>query len=382
MMALVMAITVASAQTVEHSSLLQNTYVTVSGGVVTNTQFTNFAGDNWYKVSPVVGLELGKYITPVVGVSVEGLGFINTTTSKTIFDESLVLANGKVNFSNWFGGYKGQPRRVEVVGVLGYGWGHDYVSQNAGQYRSSDTPLLGGEEVIGRNDVSTDKNYIAYKAGAALNFNIGKQRAWQINVRPSVLWFHKVAGDYVATPFNTTKRDARIMLQAGLTYKFGSKDKGHNFRLCPYAVTQADYDAALNQIKELENQEPKVVEKVIERVVERQVIVEKQVPREPALTTVITFPIGSTQLSSVERAKLGVLAKTIKPEEHVYLVGSADSATGSEQRNTELCIGRSDTVKAVLVNEYNIAEERITVTSQFDTADDPEASRAVVITLK
>ena len=180
------------------------------------------------------------------------------------------------------------------------------------------------EEVLSKKRLSTDNNYTVYKAGGELNFNMGKQRAWQINVRPSVLWFHKVAGDFVATPFGTTGRDARVMLQAGLTYKFGSKEKGHNFRLCPYSVTKADYDEALNRIKELENQEPKTVEKVIERVVERQVVIEKPVQHNPALSTVLTFPIGSTELSKVERAKLNDLAKVILPEENVKLVGSAD----------------------------------------------------------
>ena len=141
-LAFAMTITLANAQTVEKSGLFENTYVTVSGGVVSNTQFGNFTKDNWYKVSPSVGLELGKYITPVVGFSVEGIGLIRTTTSRTFFDESVVLGNGKLNFSNWFGGYPGQPRRVEVVGVLGYGWGHDYAATSYGQYRASDGTVI------------------------------------------------------------------------------------------------------------------------------------------------------------------------------------------------------------------------------------------------
>ena len=127
-LASVMMFTVANAQTVEHSTLFENTYVTVFGGGTTTGQFNQVATPFFWDgakavvngVRPFAGLEFGKYVTPVVGFSVEGLGFYNTTTSTTFVDESAVLANGKLNFSNWFGGYKGQPRRVEVVGVLGW----------------------------------------------------------------------------------------------------------------------------------------------------------------------------------------------------------------------------------------------------------------------
>ena len=126
--AMVMTITLAVAQnkTVEYSKWYENTSVTVLGGVTTTGQMmdvpTPFFWDGtkavFSGVKPVMALELTKYFTPVVGVSVEGLGFIGTTTSKTFFDESALLANGKVNISNLFG-YKGQPRRVEVVAVAG-----------------------------------------------------------------------------------------------------------------------------------------------------------------------------------------------------------------------------------------------------------------------
>ena len=133
--AFVMMITLANAQTVEHSRLFENTYVTIVGGATTTGQFNAVPSPFFWDGAkgvvdgfrPFAGLEFGKYVTPVVGFSVEGLALYNTTTSHTFIDESVVLANGKLNISNLLGGYKGQPRRVEVVGVLGMGWGHDYV---------------------------------------------------------------------------------------------------------------------------------------------------------------------------------------------------------------------------------------------------------------
>lgn len=379
--ALVMTTMIASAQTVEKSGLFENTYVTVSGGVVTGTQFGNMTKDSWYKVSPVVGLELGKYITPVIGFSAEGLGFIGTTTSRTFFDESAVLANGKLNFSNWFGGYPGQPRRVEVVGVLGYGWGHDYVAGSYGQYRGSEVgTMVNGrsDEVVGKNGIPTDKNYTVYKTGAELNFNLGKSRAWQINLKPSVLWFHKVAGNYVSTPFLTTKRDARANVMLGLTYKFGNKSKGHNFRLCPYSVTQADYDALNAKYNELLNREPEVFPIVKTETKEVQI---KGDTRVLVGSTVITFSIGSCALSNVERGKVDLFAKSLDSDTLVQIVGSADSKTGSETRNFALAQNRANVVKNILVNDYGISPDRIFVNTKIDITGNPELDRSATLTL-
>ena len=379
--ALVMTTMIASAQTVEKSGLFENTYVTVSGGVVTSTQFGNMTKDNWYKVSPVVGLELGKYITPVIGFSAEGLGFIGTTTSRTFFDESAVLANGKLNFSNWFGGYPGQPRRVEVVGVLGYGWGHDYVATSYGQYRGSEAGVMvngRSDEVVGKNGIKTDKNYTVYKTGAELNFNLGKSRAWQINLKPSVLWFHKVAGNYVSTPFLTTKRDARANVMLGLTYKFGNKSKGHNFRLCPYSVTQADYDALNAKYNELLNRPAEVREVVKTETKEVQI---KGDTRVLVGSTIITFSIGSCALSNVERGKVDLFAKSLDSDTLVQIVGSADSKTGSETRNFALAQNRANVVKNILVNDYGISPDRISVNTKIDITGNPELDRSATLTL-
>lgn len=381
-LALVISGIFASAQTVEHSGLFENTYVTVSGGVTSTTQFGNMTKDNWFKISPVVGLELGKYVTPAVGFSVEGLGFIETTNSRTFFDESAVLVNGKLNFSNWLGGYKGQPRRVEVVGVLGHGWGHDYVASSYGQYRGSENPVLvdgHSEEIIGTGGLKTDKNYTVYKAGAEFNFNLGKARAWQINVRPSVLWMHKLAGNYVSTPFLTTGRDARANVMLGLTYKFGSKSKGHNFRLCPYSVTQEDYDALLEENNELKNREPEVKE-VVKTVVEEKAYIVKET-RVLVGSTIITFPIGSCELSSVERAKVDAFAKSLDSDTLIQVVGSADSKTGTETRNFALAQNRARVVKNVLTNDYGISEDRISVDTRIDATDNVETSRSAILTL-
>jgi len=385
--AFALMIGLANAQTVEHSRLFENTYVTLVGGGTTTGQFANVPAPFFWDgakgvangVRPFAGLEFGKYVTPVVGLSIEGLAFYNTTTSYTFIDESAVLANGKINFSNWFGGYNGQPRRVEVVGVVGLGWGRDYVGNGqtwTSRLGNGLEPVVGHDPYNSNGINFTDKNYIVYNTGLELNVNLGKARAWQINVRPGVLWFSKHSGEYQSFP--TWGKDARANVQLGVTYKFGSKKKhSHNFVLCPYTVTAEERDALTKRINELENRAPEV--KVVVKTQVDTIVVEKPVVNNK-FSTIITFKIGSSKLEKVELAKLGVFAGVLAENEKVNIVGSADTATGSLKTNERLSEKRADAVKNALIN-LGVSADRITTSTALDTNAEPAASRAALITV-
>jgi outer membrane protein OmpA-like peptidoglycan-associated protein len=389
MIALFVAMFTMNAQTVEHSKLFDNVSVTVLGGGTTTGQFmdvpTPFFWDGTKAVvngvRPFMGVEFTKYITPAVGVSLEGLGFVNTTTSYTFFDESAVLANGKLNLSNWLGGYKGQPRRVEVVAVAGLGWGHDYTgtNQTVSSMPKEDCEVVNAVNPYNSNAVLlTDRNYVVYNTGAELNVNLGKERAWQVNVRPGVFWFNKyTAGNFQSLP--TWKHDARAYAQVGLTYKFG-KSGHHNFRLCPYSVTKADYDALQAKYDELANRAPVTKEVVRETIRTERVTEVRETPTYFG-KTYITFAIGSVALTDVERAKLEAFAKNITPETQVNIVGSADSKTGTETRNFALAHNRANVVKNVLINEFGIEADRISVDSRVDATENDLTSRSAILTL-
>lgn len=380
-------VVMASAQTVQSSKLFENTYVTVLGGATTTGQFQNVTTPFFWEgakgvfngVRPTIGVELGKYITPTVGFSVEGLGYVGTTTSTTFFNESLVLGNGKLNLSNWIGGYKGQPRRVEVVLVGGLGWGHDYVGegQTWTRYPSDDLETVYGRDVNVENTVApaTDKDYAAYRAGLELNANLGKARAWQITVRPNVTWFNKTNDEYKSLA--TWGKDARVGVQAGVTYKFGSRSKNsHNFVLCPYSVTQSDYDAALARIAELE-QNPKVKEVTKEVVTERVVEREKVVYEAAKPATTVVFKRGSYALDRSDKGLLDAFAESLGEGDVVLVTGSADLGTGTRAFNDKLAKNRADVVATYLKSK---GVKSVETDVKFDVNDVPEASRVSIVT--
>ena len=383
---LMLAVFTMNAQTVEHSKLFDNTYVTLTGGATTTGQFANvptpFFWDGakgvYNGLRPFATLELGKNITPAVGVSVEGVGFYGTTSSSTFVDELAVLGNAKLNLSNWLAGYKGQPRRVEFVLVGGLGYGHDFV----GEDQTWTAYASDGKWPIGTTDVNdvmgpTDKNYVVWQAAGEMNFNLGKERAWQINLRPGVMWFNKYNGYFQSLP--TWKHDARVNVQLGATYKFG-KAGHHNFRLCPYSVTKAEYDALKAKYDELANREPEVREVVKETI--KTETVTREVVTYMGGRTYITFTIGSVALAPVERAKIEEFAKNVTPETKVNIVGSADSKTGTETRNFALAQRRAEVVKNVLVNDCNVNADSISMSTALDVTDNVATSRAAVLALE
>lgn len=353
----------AAAQTVESSKLFENTYVTVGGGIITTTHtggqpfFWDGAKNIVNGIRPVAGIEFGKYVTPVVGFSVEGLAMFNTTESTTLIDQSNVVGNLKLNLSNWFGGYLGQPRRVEVVLAPGLGWGHDYGEYYEGIHR----------------------NYLTYNAGVELNVNLGKARAWQINVKPVAMWNNHYNDGVTESAFRPIVHNMQARLQVGVTYKFGSRSKkSHNFVLCPYSVTTDDYAQAKARIAELEARKPEVVE-VVKTVTE----VKKEVVKETRVligSNIITFAIGSSTLTPLEKAKVVAFAKSLEDDTIIQIVGSYDSKTGTEKRNESLATSRAEIVKKVLVSECGVDANRIQMSTTADATDNALTSRSAILT--
>lgn len=350
--ALLFAVSV-SAQTVQNSRTFDNVQVTITGGAIT-TQHTGGKTFFWggaqnivNSIRPVAGLEVAKYVTPVVGFGLEGLAMFNTTGANTVVDQSNVVGNLKLNLSNWFGGYPGQPRRVEVVFVPGLGWGHDY------------------------GDVYRDRNYLTYNLGAELNINLGKARAWQINIKPVVMWNNY---NNVLRPL---RQNMQGRIQLGLTYKFSSKKKGsHNFVYCPYTVTASDYTAAKNRIAELEARKPEVDTVTVVK----EVLVEKEVAKEIVLNTVtVYFDKGKYTISDREMSHLDFYAQNADKNVNIRIIGSADSATGSAKRNAYLAEQRALAVRKVLVEKYGFDESKILIDTVADVFDVASRSRVAVV---
>ena len=184
-----MAVSV-NAQTVTESKTFDNFYIGINGGAQVKT-----TGESWMNnLNSNAGLRIGRWFTPVFGLAAEGNVYFNDHCGEHGFPQSKTLARymnvgliGTVNLSNWFAGYKGQPRTFEVIPVYGLGWAHSFGTAN-------------------------NWNALTSKAGIDFAVNFGADKAWQFYVEPSMNW--ALNGDgYEGVAYNINK--SGFQLNAG-----------------------------------------------------------------------------------------------------------------------------------------------------------------------
>lgn len=343
--------------TVEGSRFFDNTSIGIYGGGMGYVTATDFLKST----KPVFGIDVRKEFTPVWGAEL----FFDNSTSKLYPDNGSrwgklgmfnLGGNVRLNLNNAIHKYKGRPDLVEVVPFAGLGWQHQYET----------TPE------------TTVRNYLAANLGATVDFNMGKQRAWQINVRPMISY--ALAGRNLPVQFNINR--AYVSLQVGVTYKFGyrnsTKARTHNFTK---AYTVAEYYDLQKRYDDLQKQTPKVVEKTVEVV--------KEVPVEKVIEvtkTVKTFPSphfvkGLAIVDATSVAALDELANEMKTNDDTYTVTGYASMEGDETYNKNLSLNRANAIVRCLVDR-GVDKSRFNVVAGGPTekfGSTYEANRVVVV---
>ena len=329
--------TVVSAQTVESSRFFDNWSVGLKGGGVIPVKYSKFPGST----RAVMGLDLRKEITPIFGVGVEGEWSINTSGwerfphSAYTFDHQLVGGYGAVNLMNAIGGYKGTPRLFEVELVAGLGWLHSYMS--------------GGGD--------TNSWYTKY--GVNLNFNVGKQKAWVLGIKPDIV-FDMTEG--METNFRARRLYAE--LQLGVAYRFKNHNQTHSFVLCDKVATQAEVDELNGKINALREEVQAIRKRHHDRKPEKIEVIKEVRVMDTRIANAVGFDINSDLVKGTEFANLSNVATWLKENKdtNVEIVAYADAETGTPEYNQALSVRRAENVKKVLVNVFGIEESRLTTT--------------------
>lgn len=332
----------ASAQNVEASRPFNNTYISIDGGIVSpmvQPGFTEFFTTSMQ----TFGFEFGKNITPIIGLSVAEQGTFDLM-NKAVLRTNTIGAL-KINLMNWFGGYKGYPRLFEVVLVPGIGWMHDFVDED-------------------------DPNYITYNTGCEMNFNLGKNRAWQLGLRPSVVW-----NNHEGTGMGFYKDKADIRVVCGLTYKFGywnqKGEKTNNFTIVEDGVPFEDYVdlmARYDSLSCVQNYDTVFVEKIVTVAGEQTVVA--------PMDLVIYFDKGCYEISAMKKSQIEQFANVAKNFQKVKVIGSADSGTGSYETNHEIAHNRAEGVTKILTEN---GVDNVEIEVVFDVDQDPSTSRCAII---
>ena len=342
--AVAMAVSV-SAQTVTESKTFDNFYIGINGGAQVKT--TNEA---WMKnLNSNAGLRIGRWFTPVFGLAAESNVYFNDhcshfmPQSKTIARYMNTSLIATVNFSNWFAGYKGEPRTFEFVPVFGFGWGHTFGTED-------------------------NFNVLTSKAGIDFTFNLGSKKAWQIYVEPSMNWALNGYG-YEGVAYDINK--SAFQLNAGIVYKFKNSNGSHNFTIAQLR-DQSEIDGLNSQINNLRNdlnnkdsqlsakdKQIKDLQNALDECNKKPKYV------KPATATnlqpTVLFQQGKSNVEKSQMPNIELIAQYMKnhPEANIEIKGYA-SPEGPKELNQKLSEKRAEAVKKVLVKKYKIAASRLT----------------------
>lgn len=330
---------VVNAQTaVQKSKVFDNVSLGIDGGVATPLDFYDVLPFN-----PTMSLRLGKLFNPVVGAEIEEtMWFGSNAYYQNRFDGAThnavrgnyLGANALFNLTNLFGGYKGIPRTFEVSAVAGPGWVHTFIPNHDDKY----------------------ENHLGAKTGLDLAFNVGKEKAHTINLRPALLWNLSVPGSkYGQLAFN--KHGAQLYLGVGYTYHFKTSNGTHHFKLYDVGAMKKEIT---NLKRELAKKPTKVevVKEVVKEVVNTKVI--------DGTEHVVYFAQNSSVLTIDARDILDNVKGTVRIDAYA-------SPEGTDQYNKQLSQRRAN-----VVAEY-LRAKGVTVTEAVGHGVVGEASNRVAI---
>lgn len=365
---LCMAVIAANAQkAVEGNKFTDNCSVGFNAGGTTPLTHSAF----FKNMRAVLGVGLDKQVTPVLGLGFEAMTSINTTPSRTAFDNTNLSVLGTLNLSNLFGGYAGAPRLFEVETVTGIGWLHYAVN---------------GE---------SDLNSMSSKLGLNFNFNLGEEKAWTLAFKPALVYDMSADGtDNVC--FNANR--AAWEFTAGLKYHFSCSNGKHYFTIVkPY--NQSEIDALNDQINNMRreaddnaaalknaNQKAADLEKALNDCKNQapKVITETVTNNKKTLESVVTFRQGGTSVESSQTPNVERIATYLKNHKNatVSIKGYA-SPEGNADVNARIAKQRAESVKNMLINRYKIAANRITAEGQGvgNMFEEPDWNRVSICTI-
>lgn len=343
-----------------------NWSIGINAGAVTPLTHSSFFKD----ARPAFGFGITKQLTPVFGLGIQGMGYVNTTQSKTAFDASDVSLLGKVNLMNLFGGYQGIPRLFEIEALAGMGWLHYYMNGPG------------------------DQNSWSTRFGMNLNFNLGETKAWTLGVRPAIVY--DMEGDFNTAKSRFNVNNAAFELTAGITYHFMTSNGTHHFtNVKPYdPVEIANLNSAVNDLRSQvnnkdnqlinANQQVNALQSELNECRNKVVPVETVVKTSRIPESIITFRQGksvvdASQLPNVER----VASYMNKHVNTTVVIKGYASPEGNLAFNEKLAKARAEAIKTILVKKYKIDAARITAEGQGigDMFSEPDWNRVSICTI-
>lgn len=366
---LFISVIVAHAQvTVKGSKFADNWSIGIAAG-----GYTPFIGSAFFESTrPSSNIIIAKQFTPIFGMGVEGAAYFNANKftgikSKNVVDVTNISLLNFVNLHNLFCEYKGSPRMFELVVEGGLGWGNELYAHQ------------------------TDYSFLSGKAGLDFNFNLSTIKAWQINIKPAVVWdLETLSG------VKCNGRQSMFELTAGVTYKFNNSYGAHNFVVAKL-YDQAEIDglnAKINDLRSNVSAKESEVNAANAKVKELQNELNDCRNQKPAVAitktvydcgSMVTFRQGKSIIDRSQYANVERVASYMKNHKDVKVeIKGYASPEGTPVINAKLAKNRAEAVKNMLVKKYGISNSRINASGEGvgNLFSEPDWNRVSISTLK
>ena len=314
-------------------------------------------------LTPELGIRFGKNFSTVFGLAIDAdLHFASSPKNynlygreykldtKTFVDNTNISLIGTANLSNLFGGYKGDPRSFELIGLGGFGWGHRFGNSELESFTS--------------------------KIGLDFALNLGADKAVQVFAEPSITW-DLLGSTEVLNALDYHNDRAHFSFKLGLNYKFMNSNGKHNFSI-EQLRDQSEIDGLNAKINDLrstisaneartnralteKDAEINRLKRELEECQNRPTTVVEQVVKQTAnLQPTVVFGQGKSAVEKSQEANISLIANYMKkhPEAKVKISGYA-SPEGNPELNQRLSEARANAVRDVLVKKYKISADRL-----------------------
>ena len=301
-----------------------NIYLGANFGVSTPLKGYKVLGN----LSPELGIRIGKNFTTVFGLAIDAdMHFASSPKdynlygkeyrldTKTFVDNTNISLIGTANLSNLFGGYKGEPRGFELIGLGGFGWGHRF----------------------GNSELEA----LTSKIGLDFAINLGKEEDIQVYVEPSITW-DILGSKEVLNVLDYHNDRGHLSFKLGLNYKFMNSNGKHNFsieqlrdqseidglnaKINDLRSTIAANEARTNRALTEKDAEINRLKKDLEECQNRPTTVVEQVVKQTAnLQPTVVVGQGKSTVEKSQEANISLIANYMKkhPEAKVKISGYA-----------------------------------------------------------
>ena len=281
-----------------------------------------------------VGLQVGKWLAPWMGTRITAIygknrGQLVSPDLGYHFTTWGANYDMMFNLTNIFCKYK-EDRFFNLVGLLGVGFNHvtDYDKE-------ADPRLVQGKD--------RKANLFTVRAGVEAIFRLST--AWDLNVEVTNNWINS---NFDGQPTNN-RYDGHLDLLLGLTYRFKNHDGSHSFTYAKYNASRYDYlnDEANRlraQADAKRNQAPII--NIQKRVVDGNLV-----------RTLISFEDNKSNIDQLQEVNVFTAAENYKKmsDADIYITNYGDS----KANNTDLFMERANSIKSMLMSEYNIPAGKI-----------------------